>query len=119
MSGGGSSKKNDTPKTETPATTPMQTIQPGMPGQISTLADQLAAGFGQNPADILAQLQQYYQPMSIPNYAPGATVTPTATTSTPTTSRPGAQTPVLSLNGQSLNLPQVSGVTGRNRTWGN
>lgn len=89
--GGGSSK----PKTNTPTTAPMQTIQPGMPGQISTLADQLAAGFGQQPADILAQLQQYYQPMSIPNYAPAAATTPTTPAktpvTTPTTGKRGSQ----------------------------
>lgn len=78
-----------------PPTTPMQTIQPGMPGQISTLADQLAAGFGQNPADIMAQLQQYYQPMSIPNYAP---VTPATT---PTTPKP-VTTPHSGNNGGSI-----------------
>lgn len=83
MSGG--SKKSDTKKTETPTTQPVQTIQPGMPGQISTLADQLAAGFGQQPADIMAQLQQYYQPMSLPNYAPVTpTPTPTPAPVTPT-----------------------------------
>lgn len=78
MSGGG--KKNDTPKADTPTTAPMQTVQPGMPGQISTLADQLAAGFGQQPSDMLAQLQQYYQPMSIPNYAPVTPATPAPVT---------------------------------------
>lgn len=89
MSGGG--KKSD--KKADPATTqPMQTVQPGMPGQISTLADQLAAGFGQQPADIMAQLQQYYQPMSIPNYAPvpptPAAPKPTAPSPTPATTKP-------------------------------
>ena len=90
MSGGGGGGGNNQQQAPAPAGTPMQTIQPGMPGQISTLADQLAAGFGQNPADMLSQLQQYYQPMSIPNYAPVATTpsTPNAHGPTPTTNTP-------------------------------
>jgi hypothetical protein len=83
MSGGGSSKKKDD-KT-TPTTQPMQTVQPGMPGQIDTLSQQLAAGFGQPQGDILAYLNQYYQPMSLPNYAP---VTPTPATPVPTKPTP-------------------------------
>lgn len=82
MSGG--SKKSDSKAAATTTTTqPMQTVQPGMPGQISTLADQLAAGFGQPSADILAQLQQYYQPMQLPNYAPVPTPAPVTPTPTP------------------------------------
>jgi hypothetical protein len=87
MSGGG---KKSTAKTNTPAATtqPMQTVQPGMPGQIDALSQQLAAGFGQQPADIMTQLMQYYQPMSLPNYAPVTPTTPTPTTPTPATPRP-------------------------------
>lgn len=110
MSGG--SKSSSKPAATPAATnaTPMQTIQPGMPGQISTLADQLAAGFGQQPADILAQLQQYYQPMSLPNYAP---VTPAATpvTPTPTTPKP-APKPV------ATSRSSTSTGTRGDRTWG-
>jgi hypothetical protein len=73
---GGSKKKASTPAADTATATPMQTVQPGMPGQINTLADQLAAGFGQQSGDVLSQLLQYYQPMSLPNYAPVAPATP-------------------------------------------
>jgi hypothetical protein len=82
MSGGGSKKPADTKPTTT--TQPMQTVPPGMPGQIDTLSQQLAAGFGQPQGDILAYLNQYYQPMSLPNYAPVAP-TPTPTPATPVT----------------------------------
>ena len=109
---GGSDKKPATKTTAaTTATTPMQTVQPGMPGQINTLANQLAAGFGQQPADILAQLQQYYQPMSLPNYAPVTPTPATPATPTPVTPKP---TP-----------PKTRGIVGggwggrRERTWGN
>jgi hypothetical protein len=81
MSGGGGGSKDTKPKTDTTTATPMQTVQPGMPGQISSLADQLAAGFGQQPNDVMTQLMQYYQPMSLPNYAP----VPTPATPTPVT----------------------------------
>lgn len=86
MSGGG---KKSTKKTDTPATTqPMQTIQPGMPGQIDALSQQLAAGFGQQPNDMMSQLMQYYQPMSLPNYAPPAPVTPAPTPTPVVTPKP-------------------------------
>jgi hypothetical protein len=84
MSGGGSKKPADTKTTTT--TQPMQTVPPGMPGQIDTLSQQLAAGFGQPQSDILAYLNQYYQPMSLPNYAP--VPTPAPTTPAPKTPTP-------------------------------
>lgn len=107
MSGGGSDKKPAAATTPAATTTPMQTVQPGMPGQISTLADQLAAGFGQPSADIMTQLMQYYQPMSLPNYAP---VTPAATP-TPTAPKPAPKP---------ITTPRTtSAATGRGeRTWG-
>ena len=121
MSGGGGGGGNNQQQAPAPAGTPMQTIQPGMPGQISTLADQLAAGFGQNPADMLSQLQQYYQPMSIPNYAPVAPTAPTSPT-TPTPHSP-ATTPLapgFKLN-DGLSLPSNWSTAGKSRpdrTWG-
>lgn len=107
MSGGNKSSAKPTATTTATNTTPMQTVQPGMPGQISTLADQLAAGFGQQPADILAQLQQYYQPMSLPNYAPVTPVTPAPTTTTP---KPAPKP---------ITTPSRTATAGRGeRTWG-
>lgn len=72
--GGGSSKKK-----ETPTTMPTDTVQPAMPGQLDALSQQLAAGYGQAPADVMAQLMQYYAPMSLPDYSPQPAPTPTPT----------------------------------------
>jgi hypothetical protein len=55
-----------------------------MPGQLDALSAQLAAGFGQSQPDILALLNQYYQPMQLPDYSPQPAPTPTTTT-TPAT----------------------------------
>ena len=72
--GGGSNKKKDTPATS--PTQPMKTVQPAMPGQLDMLAQQLAmGGYGQSP-DILSYLNQFYSPMRIPDYSPGAKPTP-------------------------------------------
>lgn len=107
MSGG--SKKTETPKTDTTTSaTPMQTIQPGMPGQINALANQLAAGFGQQSGDVLSQLMQYYQPMSLPNYAP---VTPAATAPTPTPVTPAPAPPKVGVK----STPRGPGSYGANR----
>lgn len=92
---GGSSKKADKKTADTPTTQPMQTVQPGMPGQISTLADQLAAGFGQQPADVMTQLLQYYQPMSLPNYAPPAPAPATPTPAVPTPKPAATPKPII------------------------
>lgn len=74
MSGGGGGKKEDTKSTNT--TMPMDTVQPAMPGQLDTLSQQLASGYGQAPADIMSQLMQYYAPMSLPDYGPQPTPAP-------------------------------------------
>ena len=71
-----------------PAATPapsqaMQTIQPAMPGQLETLAQQLAAGFGQSAPDMLAYIQQFHRPMSVPDYSPQPTASPTPAAPTP------------------------------------
>lgn len=113
MSGGGGGGGNNQQQAPAPAGTPMQTIQPGMPGQISTLADQLAAGFGQNPADMLSQLQQYYQPMSIPNYAPVTPAAPTHAPPAPSTPQPGrtpTQRPVYDPNTSAYNPVHQGGA---------
>ncbi|TGR84610.1 hypothetical protein EN866_32915 [Mesorhizobium sp. M2D.F.Ca.ET.223.01.1.1] len=68
---------------------PMDTVQPAMPGQLDALSQQLAAGYGQAPNDVMAQLMQYYAPMSLPDYSPQ----PTPTTPTPTTPKPTTPTP--------------------------
>jgi hypothetical protein len=83
--GGGSSKKKDTP-----TTMPMDTVQPALPGQLDALSQQLAAGYGQAPGDIMANLMQYYAPMSLPDYSPQpAPVTPPKTTPPPKNSGGG------------------------------
>jgi hypothetical protein len=77
MSGGGSSskKKTEDKKAEptVPGSGPMMTQQPFMPGMDTALAQQLAAGYGGNPADFLAMFQQTYAPMQVLDTRPGAT----------------------------------------------
>lgn len=79
-----------TPAAAAPAipTQPMQTVQGAMPGQLDTLAQQLGAGFGQNPADILAMLQQYHQPMTLGDFTNGYVPPPAPAPAAKTTSQP-------------------------------
>lgn len=76
MSGGGSSskKKTEAKKAEPviPGTGPMMTQQPFMPGMDMALAQQLAAGYGGDPASFLTQFQQTYAPMQLLDTRPGA-----------------------------------------------
>lgn len=51
---------------------PMTQVPAAMPGQLDALSQQLAMGYGGQPSDLLAMLNQYYQPMQLPNYAPNA-----------------------------------------------
>ena len=87
----GGSSKSAAPAATTPAATarPTTTVQPAMPGQLDALSAQLAAGYGQSQPDILAMLNQFYQPMQLPDYspqpAPAAPTTPRPTTATPAT----------------------------------
>lgn len=74
MSGGGGG--SSTPK-PTNTTMPMDTVQPSMPGQLDAISQQLASGYGQQPADIMSQLMQYYAPMQLPDYSPQPAPTPT------------------------------------------
>lgn len=57
-----------------------------MPGQLEAVANQLSAGFGQDPAGILSQMQTLYKPMILADYSPQAakkaTTTKKATSST-------------------------------------
>ena len=88
MSGGGGSKPTD--QAATAATQqPQQTVQPGMPGQLDALSTQLASGYGQQPADILAYLQQFYKPMQIPDYSAKAATIPGKTPPVKTPTNPG------------------------------
>jgi len=64
------------------------TVQPAMPGQLESIAAQLAAAYGQSPQGLLAHMQQYYQPMTLPSYAP-APATPAATGGTTPTQTGG------------------------------
>jgi hypothetical protein len=83
--GGSSKKKNDK---STNVSMPTDIVQPSMPGQLDAISQQLAAGYGQQPADIMAQLMQYYAPMQLPDYGPQSSGTPSPTT-TPTSSSSG------------------------------
>lgn len=74
MSGSGGGKS--TPKPADP-TMPMDTVQPAMPGQLDALSQQLASGYGQAPGDLMANLMQYYAPMSLPDYSPQPAPAPT------------------------------------------
>lgn len=56
------------------------TVQPFMPGMQQALADQLAAGYGQQPADLMTYLSSIYKPMTVPDYS----AKPTTTTPAPT-----------------------------------
>jgi hypothetical protein len=75
--GGSSSKKKDNKSSN--VTMPTDTVQPSMPGQLDAISQQLAAGYGQAPSDVLAQLMQYYAPMQLPDYSPQSSGAPTPT----------------------------------------
>lgn len=83
----GGSSKSAAPAATSPAATtrPTTTVPAAMPGQLDALSAQLAAGYGQSQPDILALLNQYYQPMQLPDYSPqpASTTTPATTTTTP------------------------------------
>ena len=68
---GGSSKKSTTDNaaaTPTPQQATM-TMPAFMPGMQQALADQLAAGYGQQPADLMTYLSSIYKPMTVPDYS--------------------------------------------------
>lgn len=73
---GGSSKKKSSPAAEkdisNAAIRPMTEVPAAMPGQLDALSQQLAMGYGQQPADLLSLMNQYYQPMMLPDYGPNA-----------------------------------------------
>ena len=83
---GGSSKKSTTPSAAaTPA--PQQatmTMQPFMPGMQQALADQLGAGYGQSPNDLMTYLSSIYKPMQVPDYSAKPTTTTPAPAPAPT-----------------------------------
>jgi len=70
-SGGGSKKK--TPQT-TIMDRPTITVPGSMPGQLDALSQQLAMGYGQSQPDIMALLNQVYQPMKLPDYSQPFTI---------------------------------------------
>lgn len=70
---------------------PRQIVQPGMPGQIDQIAQQLGMGGYGNPADLQAHMGQFYKPMSMPNY--GATPIPPPDPSAPPAETPAPQQP--------------------------
>ncbi len=95
MSGGSSKKKSSSSSggSSTPTSSnPTQTVQPFMPEMDIALAQQLAAGFGGNPADFMAAFQQTYSPMQVPKnpvYSTPSGSTSPKTTTTPTPAAPG------------------------------
>jgi len=88
----GGSSKSAAPAATAPAATtrPTMTVPGAMPGQLDALSAQLSAGYGQSQPDILALLNQYYQPMQLPDYSPQpAPTTPTrAPAATPAKAKP-------------------------------
>lgn len=62
---GGSFKKKTSSR-------PMTEVPAAMPGQLDALSQQLAMGYGQQPSDLLSLMNQYYQPMQLPDYGPNA-----------------------------------------------
>jgi hypothetical protein len=72
MSGGGSggSSKKDKPVAKTDyAGAPSQvTFQPTLPGGMQAHANQLAMGYGGQPSDIMAQLSNMYQPVTLQQF---------------------------------------------------
>jgi hypothetical protein len=85
MSGGGGGGNSGGSKDKNPTVMPMDTVQPAMPGQLDAISQQLSAGYGQAPSDIMANLMQYYAPMSLPDYSPQPTPTTPAKPTTPKT----------------------------------
>lgn len=88
MSGGGSSNKKSTPAKKEepiiPGSGPMMTQPAFLPGMDTMLAQQLAAGYGMNPNDLLAQFAQTFTPMQVLDTRPGAIPAP-GVPSTPST----------------------------------
>ena len=83
MSGG---DKNKAQPAATGTQTPQQatmTIPAFMPGMQQALADQLAMGYGQQPADLMTYLSSIYKPMTVPDYSAQATPAPATPASTP------------------------------------
>lgn len=87
---GGSSKKSTTDSKATTPTPqqPMMTVQPFAPGMQQALADQLAMGYGQQPADLMGYLSSIYKPMTIPDFSQKGFVPPSATPDPKATERP-------------------------------
>lgn len=92
---GGSSKSSTTPSAATtPVTQPTTTMAPFAPGMQQALADQLAMGYGQQPADIMAYLSSVYSPMTLPDYSrPASTPAPTTGGSSPVSGGKGPVAP--------------------------
>lgn len=73
--GGSSKKKSSEPEdknTINAAIRPMREVPAAMPGQLDALSQQLAMGYNAEPADLLSLMNQYYQPMMLPDYGPNA-----------------------------------------------
>nr|WMC99342.1 hypothetical protein RAR13_11860 [Aminobacter aminovorans] len=78
MSGGGDKNKQQANNgaAAAPATQPMMTVQPAMPGQLEAIAQQLGAGFGHPAPDMLDYIRQFHRPMQVPDYSAQPATTP-------------------------------------------
>lgn len=65
-------KSNEGKDISNAAIRPMIEVPAAMPGQLDALSQQLAMGYGQQPVDLLSLMNQYYQPMQLPNYSADA-----------------------------------------------
>ena len=54
------------------SSTPAQAFPAFMPGQADMLAQQIGMGFGQDPAAVLAYLNQIYKPVQMPGAGSGS-----------------------------------------------
>lgn len=105
--GGSSKKKTTSTPTEkdisNAAIRPMTEVPAAMPGQLDALSQQLAMGYGQQPADLLSIMNQYYQPMQLPDYGPNAgPVAPSSGSGTAGTAKPWEFAPTVDSNYEML-----------------
>src|SRR5690606_33942257 len=98
----GSSKKATKETEHNAAMRPMTEVPAAMPGQLDALTQQLSMGFGMDQPDLQALLNQYYQPMNLPDYSPGAT--PAPATPDPSDTGPSPLEMLLKLKGLKLRV---------------
>lgn len=82
------------------ANPPQQIVQPGMPGQLDMIARQLSMGGYGDQAGIRQHMDQFYKPMSMPNYG-----------ATPIPQQPSPGTPFPAPGGQQQQQPMQNRPT--------